>query len=46
MLTEFSAIHFRGFQEIKLDSLARINLIIGKNNVGIAAHLKLEWEVR
>lgn len=34
MYTSFRVQNFRGFSDLKLDNLARVNLIAGKNNVG------------
>ncbi len=34
MLTSLHIKNFRGFRDLKIDSLARVNLIAGKNNVG------------
>jgi len=34
MLTEISISNFRGFTELKLAGLGRVNLIVGKNNAG------------
>ena len=34
MLTDLSIKNFRLFEKFKIDNLARVNLIVGKNNVG------------
>lgn len=34
LLEAFEAVNFRGFKHLKLDKLGRVNLIVGKNNVG------------
>ncbi len=40
MYTSFQIKNFRGFDNLKLDNLARVNLIAGKNNVGKTALLE------
>jgi ABC-type branched-subunit amino acid transport system ATPase component len=35
--------NFRGFEKLKINKLARINLVIGKNNVGKTALLEALW---
>lgn len=40
MYTSFSMKNFRGFQDLELNDLARVNLIAGKNNVGKTALLE------
>lgn len=40
MYTSFHIRNFRGFDDLKLDDLARVNLIAGKNNVGKTALLE------
>ena len=40
MLKKLTIEHFRGFSSFKIDQLARINLIVGKNNVGKTALLE------
>ena len=34
MITDLHIKNFRLFEEFKIDNLARVNLIVGKNNVG------------
>lgn len=34
MYTSFKISNFRGFRQLELNDLGRINLITGKNNVG------------
>ncbi|MGH9802007.1 MAG: AAA family ATPase, partial [Blastocatellia bacterium] len=34
MLSSLTIKNFRGFRELKIEPLARVNLIAGKNNVG------------
>jgi len=40
MYQSFRIKNFRGFRDLTLDSLERINLIAGKNNVGKTALLE------
>ena len=40
MYTSFRVQNFRGFRDLRLDDLARINLIAGKNNTGKTALLE------
>jgi hypothetical protein len=40
MYTSFRVKHFRGFEELELKSLRRVNLITGENNVGKSALLE------
>jgi len=40
MLNQLTIEHFRGFSLFKIDQLTRINLIVGKNNVGKTAILE------
>jgi AAA15 family ATPase/GTPase len=40
MYTSFEITNFRCFDHLKLDNLARVNLIAGKNNVGKTALLE------
>ena len=40
MLTRFEVQNFRGFEHLAVESLARVNLIAGKNNVGKTALLE------
>ena len=43
MYKSFSVSNFRGLRELKIDSLQRINLIAGKNNVGKTTLLEAMW---
>ena len=40
MYSSFHAQNFRGFKDVQLDDLARVNLIAGKNNTGKTALLE------
>ena len=40
MLTRFEVQNFRGFEHLAVESLARVNLIAGKNNIGKTALLE------
>ncbi|MBN1565485.1 MAG: AAA family ATPase, partial [Anaerolineae bacterium] len=40
MYTSFHIKNFRGFRDLTLDGLARVNLIAGGNNVGKTALLE------
>ncbi len=40
MLPDFSVSNFRCFRELTVDRLSRVNLIVGKNNVGKTALLE------
>src|SRR5579872_3575838 len=40
MMKSFQVKNFRGFSQLKLDSMEWINLVIGKNNVGKTALLE------
>jgi hypothetical protein len=43
MYVEFRVKNFRGFQDLTVGSLGRVNLIAGKNNVGKTALLEALW---
>ena len=40
MYSSFRVQNFRGFKDLRLDDLARVNLIAGKNNTGKSALLE------
>ena len=40
MYSSFRVQNFRGFKDLRLDDLARVNLIAGKNNTGKTALLE------
>ena len=43
MIRSFTARNFRCFQDFTIDSLERVNLIVGSNNVGKTALLEAIW---
>ncbi|TMF50677.1 MAG: DUF2813 domain-containing protein, partial [Chloroflexi bacterium] len=40
MLNSLEIRNFRGFQDLKIERLGRVNLIVGKNNVGKSSLLE------
>ena len=43
MLPSFHIKNYRLFKDMKIDSLKRVNLIVGKNNVGKTSLLEALW---